>query len=186
MDKDLLDKLYEIFASTNKTNMFSRLSFDRRMKSKSTSNALLNLEEVLNNIFRNEFSSKVITEEELSVIYLRLCETYNEKELQHHLRKYVPSKGTSFGAFDTQSKEQEIDDSNDEKVENLINAIECLKDRIGIKKTIKDYGVDEETFLSSLDEMSEQAFDDQCTGANPRYPKISEIKEMYLRAYYGK
>ena len=76
--------------------------------------------------------------------------------------------------------------SDDEKLENLIRAIDELKDKIGIKKTIKDYGVDEEAFLSSLDEMSEQAFDDQCTGANPRYPKISEIKEMYLRAYYGK
>ena len=68
----------------------------------------------------------------------------------------------------------------------MIRAIDELKEKIGIKKTIKDYGVDEEKFLASLDEMSEQAFDDQCTGANPRYPKISEIKEMYLRAYYGK
>mgnify|MGYP001107869396 CR=1 FL=1 len=56
----------------------------------------------------------------------------------------------------------------------------------GIKKTIKDYGIDEKDFLDRLDEMSEQAFDDQCTGANPRYPLISEIKDMYLKAYYGK
>lgn len=76
--------------------------------------------------------------------------------------------------------------SDEEKLENLICAIDELKEKIGIKKTIKDYGIDEKTFLDSLDEMSEQAFDDQCTGANPRYPKISEIKEMYLRAYYGK
>ena len=55
-----------------------------------------------------------------------------------------------------------------------------------IKKTIKDYGVDEKEFLERLDEMVEQAFDDQCTGANPRYPLMSEIKEMYLKAYYGK
>ena len=73
-----------------------------------------------------------------------------------------------------------------EKTENLIKAIDELKAKIGIKESIKDYGIDEETFLSSLDEMSEQAFDDQCTGANPRYPLISEIKEMYLNAYYGK
>ena len=59
------------------------------------------------------------------------------------------------------------------------------KEKIGIKKTIKDYGIDEKNFLDRLDEMSEQAFDDQCTGANPRYPLISEIKEMYLKAYYG-
>ena len=63
--------------------------------------------------------------------------------------------------------------------------IEKLKDKIGIKKTIKDYGVDEKYFLDTLDDMVEQAFDDQCTGANPRYPLISEIKEMYLNAYYG-
>ena len=75
---------------------------------------------------------------------------------------------------------------DDAKVKNLIKAIEELKERVGIKKTIKDYGVDEKNFLDRLDEMCEQAFDDQCTGANPRYPLISEIKEMYLKCYYGK
>jgi len=73
-----------------------------------------------------------------------------------------------------------------EKLDNLIKAVEELKEKVGIKKTIKDYGVDEKEFLDRLDEMVEQAFDDQCTGANPRYPLMSEIKEMYLRAYYGK
>jgi acetaldehyde dehydrogenase/alcohol dehydrogenase len=72
-----------------------------------------------------------------------------------------------------------------EKLEKLITAIETLKARVGIKKTIRDYGIDEKDFLSRLDEMSEQAFDDQCTGANPRYPLIAEIKQMYLNAYYG-
>ncbi|MDY4137758.1 MAG: bifunctional acetaldehyde-CoA/alcohol dehydrogenase, partial [Eubacteriales bacterium] len=76
--------------------------------------------------------------------------------------------------------------NDDEKVENLIAAVHALKQRVGIKDTIRDYGVDEEKFLSTLDEMVEQAFDDQCTGANPRYPLMSEIREMYLRAYYGK
>ena len=76
--------------------------------------------------------------------------------------------------------------NDDEKFENLIAAIEELKEKVGIKKTIKDYGVDEKEFLRTLDEMTEMAFDDQCTGANPRYPLMSEIKEMYLRAYYGK
>ena len=61
-----------------------------------------------------------------------------------------------------------------------------LKEKIGIKKTIAEYGIDEKEFLDRLDEMAEQAFDDQCTGANPRYPLISEIKQMYLNAYYGK
>ncbi len=75
--------------------------------------------------------------------------------------------------------------TDEQKVENLIKMIDELKERVGIKKTIKDYGVDEAAFLETLDEMSENAFDDQCTGANPRFPLISEIKEMYLKAYYG-
>ena len=72
-----------------------------------------------------------------------------------------------------------------EKLENLIRAIDALKEKVGIKKTIRDYVPNEEAFLATLDEMTEQAFDDQCTGANPRYPLMSEIKEMYLNAYYG-
>lgn len=73
-----------------------------------------------------------------------------------------------------------------EKLENLIKAIDELKAKVGIKKTIKEYGIDENDFLARLDAMVEQAFDDQCTGANPRYPLMSEIKQMYLNAYYGK
>lgn len=76
--------------------------------------------------------------------------------------------------------------NDEEKLENLIKAIDELKEKVGIKKTIAEYGVDEQDFLNRLDDMTEQAFDDQCTGANPRYPLMSEIKEMYLRAYYGK
>ncbi len=73
-----------------------------------------------------------------------------------------------------------------ESVENLIAKINELKAEVGIKQTIKDYGVDEQDFLDRLDDMVEQAFDDQCTGANPRYPLMSELKQMYLNAYYGK
>ena len=73
-----------------------------------------------------------------------------------------------------------------EAVAKLIEKIEDLKQRVGIKKCIKDYGIDEKYFLDNLDAMVEQAFDDQCTGANPRYPLMSEIKDMYLKAYYGK
>ncbi len=76
--------------------------------------------------------------------------------------------------------------TDEEKVENLIKAVNDLKDKVGIKKTIKDYDIDEKVFLDTLDDMVEQAFDDQCTGANPRYPLMSEIKDMYMRAYYGK
>jgi len=76
--------------------------------------------------------------------------------------------------------------NDDEKFENLIQAIEELKVKVGIKKTIKEYGIDEKYFLDTLDDMVEKAFDDQCTGANPRYPLMSEIKEIYLKAYYGK
>ncbi len=75
--------------------------------------------------------------------------------------------------------------NDSEKLDNLINALDELKEKVGIKKTIKDYGIDEKEFLEKLDEMTEQAFDDQCTGANPRYPLMSEIKQMYLNAYYG-
>ena len=80
-----------------------------------------------------------------------------------------------------------IDGKDDtEKLNNLIEAIDKLKAKVGIKPTIKDYGIDEQDFLNRLDEMTKQAFDDQCTGANPRYPLMSEIKQMYLNAYYGK
>ena len=76
--------------------------------------------------------------------------------------------------------------TDEEKLEGLIALINELKAKVGIKSTIAEYGVDENMFLESLDEMTEQAFDDQCTGANPRYPLMSEIKQMYLNAYYGK
>ncbi len=80
-----------------------------------------------------------------------------------------------------------IQGKNDaDTLEKFIKAIEELKERVGIKKTIKDYGVDEKVFLDTLDEMVEAAFDDQCTGANPRYPLMEEMKAMYLKAYYGK
>ena len=107
----------------------------------------------------------------------------------------APAKMGTFSQYDhphTLARYAEIADylglggkTDEEKLENLIKAINDLKARVGIKETIKDYGVDEEKFLSQLDEMTEQAFDDQCTGANPRYPLMSEIKQMYLNAYYG-
>ncbi len=74
---------------------------------------------------------------------------------------------------------------DDEKFENLLKAIDELKEKVGIKKSIKDYGIEESEFLAKLDDMVEQAFDDQCTGANPRYPLMSEMRQMYLNAYYG-
>ena len=77
-------------------------------------------------------------------------------------------------------------DTDTEKLEGLIKLINDLKTKVGIKETIKDYGIDEKVFLAGLDEMALQAFDDQCTGANPRYPLMSEIRQMYLNAYYGK
>lgn len=108
----------------------------------------------------------------------------------------VPAKMGTFSQYaypKTLARYAEVADAlglggknDNEKVNNLIKAIDKLKEQIGIKKTIKDYGVDEKDFLDRLDAMVEQAFDDQCTGANPRYPLMSEIKEMYLKAYYGK
>jgi acetaldehyde dehydrogenase/alcohol dehydrogenase len=75
--------------------------------------------------------------------------------------------------------------TDEEKIEHLIAALEDMKARLDIPKTIKEYGVPEKEFLAQLDKLSEQAFDDQCTGTNPRYPLISEIRELYLNAYYG-
>ena len=108
----------------------------------------------------------------------------------------APAKMGTFSQYDhphTLARYGEIADylglggkTNEEKLENLIKAINDLKKTVGIKDTIKDYGIDEKVFLDSLDEMTEQAFDDQCTGANPRYPLMSEIKQMYLNSYYGK
>ena len=72
----------------------------------------------------------------------------------------------------------------DEVFENFIKAIAELKAKVGIKRTIKEYGVTEEDFMATLDEMVENAFNDQCTGANPRYPLMKEIREIYLKAYY--
>ena len=108
----------------------------------------------------------------------------------------TPVKMGTFSQYDhphTLARYAEIADalglggkSNEDKLERLIKAIDELKEKIGIKKCIKDYGIDEKDFLDRLDDMTEQAFDDQCTGANPRYPLMSEIKQMYLNAYYGK
>ncbi len=108
----------------------------------------------------------------------------------------APAKMGTFSQYDhpcTLAKYAEVADylgvkgkTDADKVEGLIAKIDDLKEKIGIKKTIKDYGIDEKDFLDRLDDMVEQAFDDQCTGANPRYPLMKEIREMYLNAYYGK
>ncbi len=122
----------------------------------------------------------------------------NALMIDHVLRfnaSETPAKMGTFPQYDhphTLARYAEVADylgikgkNDEEKLENLIKAIDELKERVGIKKTIKEYGIDETDFLNRLDEMTEQAFDDQCTGANPRYPLMSEIKEMYLKAYYG-
>ena len=108
----------------------------------------------------------------------------------------APAKMGTFSQYDhphTLARYAEIADylklggnTDQEKLENLIKAINELKAKVGIKNTIQEYGIDEADFLARLDDMVEQAFDDQCTGANPRYPLMSEIKQMYLNAYYGK
>ena len=101
--------------------------------------------------------------------------TFPHYEYPHALRRYAEiADSLNLGG-----------NTDQEKLERLINKIDELKERVSFKKTIKDYGISEEDFLSTLDEMSEKAFDDQCTGANPRYPLISEIKEIYLKTYYG-
>lgn len=101
--------------------------------------------------------------------------TFPQYDHPHTLRRYA-EVAESLG----------LSGKNDsEKLESLIAAVDELKKKIGIKETIRDYGVDEKDFLARLDDMVEQAFNDQCTGANPRYPLMSEIKQMYLNAYYG-
>lgn len=101
--------------------------------------------------------------------------TFPQYDHPHTLRKYAQIAET-LG----------IKGKNDEeKLEKLIQKIAELKEKVGMKKTIREYGISEEDFLATLDEMSEKAFDDQCTGANPRYPLISEIKAIYLKTYYG-
>ncbi len=101
--------------------------------------------------------------------------TFSQYQYPHALERYVEC-----------ARFVGVSGKTDEEVfEKFIVKIEELKEAIGIKKTIKEYGIEEETFLATLDEMVEQAFDDQCTGANPRYPLMREIKEMYLKAYYG-
>ena len=107
----------------------------------------------------------------------------------------VPTKMGTFPQYDhphTLERYAEVaealgvpGDTDEELFENFIQKLDELKAYVGIKKTIRDYGVDEKYFLDTLDDMVEQAFNDQCTGANPRYPLMSEIKEMYLKAYYG-
>ncbi|MBK6088137.1 bifunctional acetaldehyde-CoA/alcohol dehydrogenase [Ruminococcus difficilis] len=101
--------------------------------------------------------------------------TFSQYDHPHTLRRYAQI-AEALGVTGN-------DDS--EKLQGLLDRITALKTEIGIMPTIRDYVKDEEAFLTTLDEMSEQAFDDQCTGANPRYPLISEIKQMYLNAYYG-
>ena len=101
--------------------------------------------------------------------------TFSQYQYPHAMERYVEC-ANFLGIFGKDDKET---------LEKFIEKIDDLKEKVGIKKTIKDYGVDEQYFLDTLDDMVEQAFDDQCTGANPRYPLMKEIKEMYLRTYYG-
>ena len=108
----------------------------------------------------------------------------------------APVKMGTFSQYDhphTLARYAEVADTlglggttDEEKLEKLIDAVNALKARVGIKASIREYNIDETDFLNRLDAMTEQAFDDQCTGANPRYPLMSEIKQMYLNAYYGK
>ena len=108
----------------------------------------------------------------------------------------VPTKMGTFSQYEyPQARERYVEVANfvgitgkddEDTLEKFIKALDELIATIGIKKSIKEYGIKEEDFMKTLDEMSERAFDDQCTGANPRYPLIEEIKELYLATYYGK
>ena len=101
--------------------------------------------------------------------------TFSQYQYPHALARYA-ELGRFAGCTGKDDKEV---------FENFLAKLEVLKEQIGIKKSIKEYGIDEKYFLDTLDDMVEQAFNDQCTGANPRYPLMSEIKELYLKSYYG-
>ena len=102
--------------------------------------------------------------------------TFSQYQYPHALARYA-ELGRFAGCTGKDDKEV---------FENFLAKLEVLKEQIGIKKSIKEYGIDEKYFLDTLDDMVEQAFNDQCTGANPRYPLMKEIKELYLKCYYGK
>ena len=102
--------------------------------------------------------------------------TFSQYQYPHALARYA-ELGRFAGCTGKDDKEV---------FENFLAKLEVLKEQIGIKKSIKEYGIDEKYFLDTLDDMVEQAFNDQCTGANPRYPLLKEIKELYLKCYYGK
>ena len=102
--------------------------------------------------------------------------TFSQYQYPHALARYA-ELGRFAGCTGKDDKEV---------FENFLAKLEVLKEQIGIKKSIKEYGIDEKYFLDTLDDMVEQAFNDQCTGANPRYPRMKEIKELYLKCYYGK
>ena len=99
--------------------------------------------------------------------------------------KYPFVKGRYAKIVDFLLHHNNLGDDKDAKVEKLIEMITDLKNRLDIPKSLKEYGIPEKEFLDNLDKLSELAFDDQCTGGNARYPLISEIKDLYLKAYYG-
>ena len=99
--------------------------------------------------------------------------------------KYPFVKGRYGKIVDFLLPHNNLGDDKDAKVQKLIDMVEDLKHKLNIPRSIKEYGIPEKEFLDNLDKLSELAFDDQCTGGNARYPLISEIKELYLKAYYG-
>jgi acetaldehyde dehydrogenase/alcohol dehydrogenase len=101
--------------------------------------------------------------------------TFPEYDHPHALRRYAEI-AEALGIYGN---------NDQEKLDGLIRKIDELKAHLEIKSTIREYGIDENEFLSTLDEMSEKAFDDQCTSSNPRYPIIDDLKKIYLKAYYG-
>lgn len=102
--------------------------------------------------------------------------TFSQYQYPHALERYVEC--ANFCGF--------VGKDDKDTLEKFIKGIEDLKEKVGIKKCIKDYGIEEKAFLATIDEMVENAFDDQCTGANPRYPLMSEMKDIYLKCYHGK
>ena len=135
--------------------------------------------ETASNILSNEidyFSLEDLEQEKLENLLKSVSDIeFDKEEMQKYIDLGKSDNITGYSILGGEPLDQLYDNT----------LIELLKEKVGVKKSIKEYGISEEDFLNSLDEMSEQAFDDQCTGANPRYPLIAEIKDLYLKAYYG-
>ena len=150
----------------------------------------------IDNLDYKEMNTMVEEQKDISYIpddvkeFLKQVEEASKNQMETSYG-YLDIKSSMMGYYGKNSEflhevyiSEDLND--DEKVDSLLKAIDDLNNTVGMPKSIKEAGVSEDKFYATLDEMVEQAFDDQCTGANPRYPLMSEIKQIYINAYEGK